>query len=162
MPGGWAITAGSLAHEITFQRLSGVAVTAAEAFGLIVRALEQFLSRRQMPDSVVCERVFNPTRRPLASAREFAGSWQAFGHAVRAAAQAVVETPPPVKPYATGGAVEMEVELNDTPYLETVRRELPDEMKDLRTLAISTKTATAAFAAYWAKKLHCQAKMAEA
>ena len=78
---------------------------------------------------------------------------------IRAAAQTVVQTPPPVKPYATGGPVEMEVELNDGLYLETVRRELSSEMKDLRTLAISAKTATAAFAAYWAKKLHCQAKM---
>ena len=84
--------AGSLSHEITFQRLGDVAVTAAEAFGMIVRALEQFVSRRQMPDSVGCKRVFNPTRRPLAPAREFAGSWQAFGHAVRAAAQCVAST----------------------------------------------------------------------
>jgi len=81
--------AGALAEEITFQRIDDAMASAAEAFGMIVRALARFTGHRQMPDSVTCEAVLNPTRRLLAPASEFSGSWEAFGHSVRAAAQSV-------------------------------------------------------------------------
>jgi len=81
---------------------------------------------------------------------------------IRTAAQTVVQSPPPVKPYATGEAVVLEVELNDGPYLDAVRSHVGGEMKDERTLIISANSATAVWAAYWEKKLYCQAKMANA
>ena len=84
--------ASALSNEITFQRVGDVTLSAAEAFGMIVDALASVAGRRQMPDEVVCDRVFNPTRRVLAPAREFAGGWGAFGHSVRGAAKHVKET----------------------------------------------------------------------
>jgi len=77
---------------------------------------------------------------------------------IRAAAQSVVENPPPVEPWTHKG-VTLEVELNDGEYLNSVRRHLFAEMADDRTLVIKADTATAAWAAYWAKKLMCQSKM---
>ena len=81
--------AAALSEDITFVRLGDVALSPSEAFGLIVRALKSVVAHRQMPDAVRCAPVYNPTRRPLAPAREFAGSWEAFGHSVRSAAEFV-------------------------------------------------------------------------
>ena len=78
---------------------------------------------------------------------------------IRSAAQRLVEDPPDVQPYAVGDTATLEIELNDGPYLDTVRSTLSGDMKDERTLAISEKTATAAWAAYWERKLVCQRKM---
>ena len=78
---------------------------------------------------------------------------------IRSAAQRLVEEPPDVQPYAVGDTATLEIELNDGPYLDTVRSTLSGDMKDERTLAISEKTATAAWAAYWERKLVCQRKM---
>lgn len=79
---------------------------------------------------------------------------------IRSAAQAVAQDPPAVKPFTTAGQASLEVEFNDGPYLDSVRRQMSAEMSDERTLVISAPTATAAWAAYWAKKLACQKAMA--
>jgi len=78
---------------------------------------------------------------------------------ISSAAQRVVEEPPSVQPYSVGDTATLEVELDDGPYLEAVRSHLSADMSDERTLVISERTATAAWAAYWEKKLFCQAKM---
>ena len=83
--------AAALSEGITFQRIGDSAVSAAEAFGMVVGALSRFAAHRQMPASVTCNQVFNPTRGVLAPEREFCASWQAFGHSVCAAASHVKE-----------------------------------------------------------------------
>lgn len=79
---------------------------------------------------------------------------------IRAAAEAIVKNPPPVKPYTVGSAVTFEVELNDGPYLDAFRSLYAKEMDaDERTLRISGAGATAAWADYWQRKLQAQATM---
>jgi len=75
---------------------------------------------------------------------------------IRTAAEAIVRRPAAVKPYAVGNDVTLEVDLNDGPYLQAVRTELKGQMKDERTLVLHAETATAVWADYWSKKLHCQ------
>ena len=83
--------ASALSAEITFQRIGNVTVSAAEAFGMIVGALAGYVRDGQMPEAVVCEGVFNPTRRFEAPAREFSGTWDEFVQSVKAAASFVKE-----------------------------------------------------------------------
>jgi len=78
---------------------------------------------------------------------------------ILSAAQQVVADPPDVQPYCVGDAAKLEIELNDGPYLDAVRSALSHEMSDDRTLVICEKTATAAWAGYWERKLACQKKM---
>jgi len=77
---------------------------------------------------------------------------------IRSVARRVVANPPLVAPYRTGD-VTLEVELNDGAYLDAVRVHLADKLRGDRTLVITEPSATAAWAAYWAGKLFCQARM---
>ena len=78
--------ASALSEEITFQRVGDVAVSAAEAFGMIVRTLAASMTDQQAPESVACQQIFNPTKRPEDPAREFSAGWDEFARSVRAAA----------------------------------------------------------------------------
>ena len=77
--------------------------------------------------------------------------------AIRKAAREAVESPPPVQPYRQSGEVTLQVELNEGPYLQAVRQEWAEEMKTDRILVLRGPSATAVWADYWQKKLHCQA-----
>ena len=81
--------------------------------------------------------------------------------AIRTAAQGIVRSPPQVRPYRIDGDVVLEIELNDGPYLDTVRQELASEMETDRILVLRGKSATAVWADYWQKKMHCQAIAAQ-
>lgn len=76
--------------------------------------------------------------------------------AIREAAAEVVCDPPPVKSYRVGPPVELEIELNDGPYLAAVERLFAAEMADSRTLVCRAESATAAWSGYWEKKLLAQ------
>lgn len=78
-------------------------------------------------------------------------------HRIRRAAEKVVRTPPRVRPYNVGTPAHLEVELNDGPYSDTVRRTYAALMSDKRTLSIHGRTVTAAWAEYWRIKLHALA-----
>jgi len=78
---------------------------------------------------------------------------------IREAAEAIVTSPPDVKPYSVGNDVTLEVVLNDGAYLDVVRRELTSDMVGGRTLVLHSDSATAVWAEYWQKKLQCQATM---
>lgn len=73
------------------------------------------------------------------------------------AAARVVASPPPVKPYQLGPDVCLEVELNDGPYLDVLRRLCSDSMADEATLVLRGGSATAVWADYWELKLRAQA-----
>jgi len=83
-------------------------------------------------------------------------STAATANAIREAARRVAVLPPPVEAYQVSGEVTLEIELNDGPYLEAVQKELPGEMATDRTLVLRGPSATAVWAEYWQKKIHCQ------
>lgn len=78
---------------------------------------------------------------------------------IRAAAEAVVRTPPPAKPYAIASPVSLEVEFHEGVYLNALRFLYGEEMRNKRTLPIIGSSATAVWADYWQRKLQCQAAM---
>lgn len=75
---------------------------------------------------------------------------------IRLAAGGVVCDPPAVEPYLVGPPVELEIEFNDGPYLDAVRHLFESEMVDPRTLVCRADSVTAAWSAYWQKKLLAQ------
>lgn len=78
------------------------------------------------------------------------------GSAIREAARQVVTSPPPVEVYRLNGEVVLEIELNDGPYLDVVRKELSAEVRAGHVLTLAGSSATEVWADYWQKKLHCQ------
>ena len=80
--------------------------------------------------------------------------------AIRAACRQVAASPPPVQPYHLDGEVSLEVTLNDGPYLDAVRQAFGGSLLGERSLVLTGETATAVWADYWQKKLHCQALVA--
>jgi len=75
---------------------------------------------------------------------------------IHEAAGGVVRDPPVVGPYRVGPPVELEIELNDGPYLVAVKRLFAAEITDARTLLCRADSVTAAWAGYWKKKLAAQ------
>jgi len=80
------------------------------------------------------------------------------GAMIRNAAASVADAPPAVSPYTVGPGVALEVEMNEGAYLDTVRDLFSAEMSADKTLLIEATTATAAWAAYWHKKLTAQSE----
>ena len=75
---------------------------------------------------------------------------------IREAAQAVVTERPEAQPLVLASPVGLEVDLNDGPYLDAVRKLYGDQMNGDRTLVLTGKNATAVWADYWRKKLAAQ------
>jgi D-amino peptidase len=76
--------------------------------------------------------------------------------AIRDAARQVITSPPPVRAYRLSSEVTLEIELNDGPYLDAVRQELPARMRADRVMVFRGVSATTVWADYWEAKLHCQ------
>ena len=57
--------------------------------------------------------------------------------------------------------VKLEVELNNGPYLDAVRKLFGEQMDGDRTLALTGQNATAVWAEYWEKKLRAQREAGE-
>ena len=75
---------------------------------------------------------------------------------IREAAARAVASPPLVEPYRLSPDVCLEVELNDGPYLDNVRRLYGDSMVGESTLVLRGGSATAVWAGYWECKLRAQ------
>lgn len=85
---------------------------------------------------------------------------QATRKLIHDTAAELVTTPPDVKPYWVENNATLQITFNNGPYLKAVRQELSDQMQGEDVLLIRAPTATAAYADYWKKKLHCQAIVA--
>ncbi len=68
----------NLSNEIQFQRLGDITLSAAEAFGLLVRCLEGYVSSREMPTGVPYAPVYNPSARPAKAVRGLSVPWPEF------------------------------------------------------------------------------------
>ncbi|MCI0662225.1 MAG: polysaccharide deacetylase family protein, partial [Acidobacteria bacterium] len=72
--------------EISFQKLGGAVLSAADVFGLLTEAMSQYIERSEMPESLKLISLYGPTR-PFnppsgkTSPREI--SWHAFAEAIR-------------------------------------------------------------------------------
>lgn len=76
--------ADNLRHEIGFQVLGEVTVSAAEAFGLLAGALCGHIANNAPPTEVLCKTIYNPTQRPDPIASNVSLPWAAFRDSVRA------------------------------------------------------------------------------
>lgn len=75
---------------------------------------------------------------------------------IHSASEEIIKNPPGVSPYEMGSDVTLEIELNDGPYLDIVRRELKYYIQGASKLVLRAGCTTAVWADYWQKKLHCQ------
>ncbi|MGI6208358.1 MAG: hypothetical protein ACOYEW_09085 [Anaerolineae bacterium] len=76
--------ASALSGQVSFVRVADVALSAAEAFRLLARTLLAWCETGSLPDQVLCQPVYNPTRQPSA-ADEGTVTWDEFCRANRAA-----------------------------------------------------------------------------
>ncbi|MBM4048133.1 MAG: hypothetical protein FJ279_23775, partial [Planctomycetes bacterium] len=81
--------AASLSEEISFQGLGDVTLSAAEAFGMLVSCLDEFIAKAALPDAARCEPVFNPTRQPQGTVRGIRVAWDAFAAGTRSVTEFV-------------------------------------------------------------------------
>jgi len=79
---------------------------------------------------------------------------------IRVAAQSVVRRPPPVKPYATGPSVSLQVRFNDGPYMHALQGLFRDRVSGEGALDLQASRATDIWAEYWQMKLRAQAAVA--
>jgi hypothetical protein len=72
-----SLVASALSDEICFVRLGDLALTAAEAFGLLTSALRSYCSDGVLPQEVLCVPIDNPPQPPLRSDSGHV-TWDAF------------------------------------------------------------------------------------
>jgi peptidoglycan/xylan/chitin deacetylase (PgdA/CDA1 family)/phosphotransferase system HPr-like phosphotransfer protein len=76
----------SVQKEITFQRLDGYAVSAADIFGLLTEAMREYVERNEWPGAATVRALDGPARpytAPSSSTRSSSFSWNTFARAVR-------------------------------------------------------------------------------
>lgn len=70
--------AAKLREEINFLRFGEIVITPAEAFGMLVNLLADFIAKKAMPKEVRCEEIYNPTAPPKSPSSDITVSWGAF------------------------------------------------------------------------------------
>ena len=76
----------AVAKEITFQRMDGYTLSAADIFGLVNRAMTMFIERNELPREVKVSPLYGPSRTytpPIGSAQSASYRWSAFSQAVK-------------------------------------------------------------------------------
>lgn len=79
-------SARSVQKEITFQKLDGYALSAADVFGLLTEATAGFVDRNELPSAMKVTALDGPARTyapPVGSPRSQSFRWSAFAQAVR-------------------------------------------------------------------------------
>lgn len=72
--------------EITFQRMDGLTLSAADVFGLLTDAMAAFIERNEWPSATTVTALDGPARTytpPTGGTRSSSFRWTAFAHAVR-------------------------------------------------------------------------------
>ena len=85
----------------------------------------------------------------------------ATSKSIRETAARIVQKPPEAKPYRVNSPVDMDVELNDGPYLEAMKQLYPGLIRNGRIVTLKGKSATALWSEYWRMKLECQSLIAK-
>ena len=76
----------SVQKDMTFQRLDGYALSAADVFGLLTDAAAAFIERNEWPSATKVTALYGPARTytsPTGGTRSTSFRWSAFAHAVR-------------------------------------------------------------------------------
>ena len=76
----------AIEKEITFQKMDGYALSAADAFGLLTEAVAAYIDRNQLPAATKVTPLFGPARTyapPTTGTRSSTFAWAAFAQAVR-------------------------------------------------------------------------------
>ncbi len=76
----------SVQKDITFQKLDGFAVSAADVFGLLTDAMDAFIERNAWPSATKATALYGPARAytpPTGGTRSASFRWSAFAQAVR-------------------------------------------------------------------------------
>ncbi|RMG91334.1 MAG: hypothetical protein D6706_18340, partial [Chloroflexi bacterium] len=80
---------------------------------------------------------------------------------IREAATTIAKSLPPAELFLVSSPARLEVELRSGPFLETLARMFPMNMRDACTVAVEGENATTVWARYWQMKLEAQADLSQ-